>query len=141
MKIIIKSTKIKLSPSLYNYIEEKIGGLKKFLKNIDNNLIEAIIEVGKPSQHHQKGDVYYAEANLRLPGKILRAEAKEWDLRAAIDKIKDDLGRKINNYKIRQTDKDRRFARSVKKAKSVSPLARFRPPSNRLLKKLAEEKE
>ena len=52
MKITIKTTKIKLSPALYNYIEEKIGGLQKFLKNIDKNIIEAIVEVGKPSQHH-----------------------------------------------------------------------------------------
>ena len=141
MKITIKTTKIKLSPALYNYIEEKIGGLQKFLKNIDKNIIEAIVEVGKPSQHHQKGDIYYAEVNLRLPGKILRTEAEEWDLRVAVDKIKDDLRREIKKYKIKQGVKDRRLARSIKKAKSISPLARFRPSNRHFPEELAKEKE
>ncbi|OGZ34016.1 MAG: ribosomal subunit interface protein [Candidatus Portnoybacteria bacterium RIFCSPLOWO2_12_FULL_39_9] len=126
MKIIIKATKIKLSPALYDYIEKKIGGLEKFLKNIDKEATEARVEIGKPSQHHQKGDIYYAEVNLSWPGKILRVEASEWDLRAAVDKVKDELQREIKKYKDKQAVKDARRERSFKKAKSLSPFARFR---------------
>ena len=128
MRIIIKATKIKLSAALYDYIEEKINGLEKFLKNIDKDVIEARVEIGKPSQHHQKGDVYYAEVNIRLPKKVLRAEAEEWDLRVAIDTVRNELEQEIKKYKQKQMVKDRRKAISFKKAKALSPLARSRPP-------------
>ena len=128
MKITIKATKIKLSPALYDYIEKKIGGLEKFLKNIDKDVIEAWVEVGKPSQHHQKGDVYYAEVNIRLPKKVLRAEAQEWDLMVAVDTVRNELEQEIKKYKQKQMGKDRRAATSFKKAKALSLLARLRPP-------------
>ena len=126
MKINIKGTNIKLSPSIHSYIEEKIGGLQKFLKNVDENLIEAWVEIGKPSKHHRRGNVFYAEANIDLPGRLLRAQASESDIYAAIDKIKDELQREVKRYKEKSITKNRRQGRSFKKARALSPLARFK---------------
>ena len=99
MQIIIKTTNIDLSPSIKEYIEKRIGGLTKFLKRIDQEIVKIEVEVGKPSRHHRKGNVYYAEANISLPGKLLRAESESWDIYLAIDEIKESLIRQIERYK------------------------------------------
>ena len=99
MNIIIKTTNIELSPFIREFIEKKIGSLTKFLKHATPGLIEARIEIGKPSRHHKSGAVFYAEANLVLPGKLLRAEANHMDLKYAINKIRDELEKQIEKYK------------------------------------------
>ncbi|MEK7203633.1 MAG: ribosome-associated translation inhibitor RaiA [Patescibacteria group bacterium] len=98
MKIEISPKNIKLDDALVVWVEQKIGGLEKFLKRIDSNVVEARVEIGKPSRHHHKGLVWYAEANLKLPGKLLRATNMNKDLRLAINQVKDELQRQIKKY-------------------------------------------
>jgi ribosomal subunit interface protein len=64
MTINIHGTGIELTDAIKEYAEEKMGSLTKFFDNIQ----QINIDVGKQSQHHHKGDVYYAEANVLLPG-------------------------------------------------------------------------
>lgn len=100
MKINIKSTNLELTPALREYLEEKIGMLKKFLKRWEaEGVTEIWVEVGRTTRHHQKGEVFRAEADLRVPGKVLRAEEESFDVRAAIDKMRDTLKREIIKYK------------------------------------------
>lgn len=98
MKIEINSKNIKLDDALIIWVEKKIGGLEKFLKRIDLNTVEIRVEIGKPSKHHHKGLVWYAEANLKLPRKLLRATSNALDLRTAINQVKDELQRQIKRY-------------------------------------------
>lgn len=87
---------MELTEAIKDYVNEKIGGLEKFFDNI----IEAKVDVGKTSNHHQKGDVFRAEVNLDVPEKyVLRAEATREDLYMAINEVKDDLQRQIKKYK------------------------------------------
>jgi putative sigma-54 modulation protein len=96
MKIDIKGTNMELTEAIKDYVNEKIGGLEKFFDNI----VEAKVEVGKTSNHHQKGDIFRAEANLDVPEKhVLRAEATREDLYMAINEVKDELQRQIKKYK------------------------------------------
>jgi len=101
MKIIIKATNLKLTPAISEYIEEKINSLDKFLnKKLEKESeIKIEIEIARITKHHKSGNVYYAEANLHLPGKILRADHSDWDIRVAVDKIKDILQQEIKKYK------------------------------------------
>jgi putative sigma-54 modulation protein len=98
MNIKINSVNIKLDEALIVWIEKKIGGLDKFLKKIDPAVVEARVEIGKPSKHHHKGPVWYAEANLKVPGKLLRATNTNKDLRTAINQVKDELQNQIKKY-------------------------------------------
>ena len=95
MKITIKGTKIELTEAIKDAVNEKIGGLSKFYDNI----LEANVEVGKTSNHHQKGEVFFCEANLRVPGKLLRAREQKNDLYVAINQVKEVLQREIKQYK------------------------------------------
>lgn len=126
MRIIIKATNFKLSASISQYIEEKIGGLDKFLKHFDSELIEAWVEVGKATRGQRQGDIFRAEVNLNVDGQLLRAEKTEESLMAAIDLVKDELAHEIKNYKEKKITKFMRGARSWKKFWRIDPLARFR---------------
>ena len=57
MKITIKTTNLKLNQALKNFIEEKVNSLEKFSKKT----IEAWVEIGKTTLHHQKGPFFRAE--------------------------------------------------------------------------------
>lgn len=91
-----------MTPSLTQYIEEKLGGLERFIERYDHEgLVELWVEVARTTQHHHKGDVFRAEADLRLPGKVLRAEEESSDVRTAVDAVKDKLHLEIKKYKTR----------------------------------------
>ena len=108
MKIIVQATGFKLNEALSDFIDEKIGDLEKSLGRADNESVEARVEIGKPSEHHKKGDIFYAEVNLKMPGRLLRATSENWDLRVAITEVKDDLQRQIRKYKEKMVAKTRR---------------------------------
>lgn len=100
MKIAIKATKLELTSAINAYIEQKIGSLEKFLKNFDKEgAAEIKVEIARTTKHHNKGLVYKAEANLRLPGKLLRAEHTDWNIRRCIDEVKNELQEQIKKYK------------------------------------------
>jgi len=99
MNIIIKGTNIEITDKLRQLINEKIGSLYRFLQNMDEGAIEARVEVGKPSLHHKTGFVYYAEANFKIPGTLLRAEAEHVELEFAINEVKNELEKQIKTYK------------------------------------------
>ncbi len=100
MKLNIKATGIDLTPALRAYIEEKIGSVAKFIKRWDDTgAVEARVEVARTTKHHHKGDVFYAEVNVHLPGKVVRAEGTDADMRAAIDRVRDTLRREVEKYK------------------------------------------
>lgn len=135
MKINIKGTNIELSPSIYAYIEKKIGELSKFIpdfgeiQEIDGRVksnVEAWVEVERTTKHHKKGTIFRAEAQIKIPGQTgVRAESCQWDLHVAIDEVKDELQRQIKKYKGKRSAIYKRSARSIKKLLSLSPLARF----------------
>ncbi len=108
MKIIVQAMNFKLDAALSSFIDDKIGDLEKALGSADDESTEARVEIGKPSGHHKKGDVFYAEVNLKVPGKLLRATSENWDVRLAITEVKDELQRQIRRYKEKVRAKSRR---------------------------------
>ena len=96
MKINITTKNISLDGSLQVFIEQKIGGLEKF---VQKGVLSAGVEIGKPSRRHKTGPVFYAEVNLKVGGALLRGEAFHKDLRTAIDKARDELHTQIKKLK------------------------------------------
>lgn len=110
MIITVHGTKIELTESLKQYAEEKILGLSKFFPHIT----KAQIDLGLISNHHQKGDIYYAEVNVHLPRKIIRVVKEEADLYKAIDKVKDHLKVDLEKVKEKMRAKDKKTIRKTK---------------------------
>lgn len=118
MRVIIKATNIKLTESLRSFIIQKFEELEKFLEDI--LVTKVYVEVGKPSYHHHKGDVFYAEAQIPLPGKGVRSTAEREDLRMAIVEVKDELQRLLKKYKKSQVQKTEKVQRKIKKDLKLS---------------------
>jgi ribosomal subunit interface protein len=98
MKVTIKGTNIELSDSVYQYINDKIGSLDKFVKNVSP--VECWVEVERTTKHHRSGDIFRAEAQIKLPGSQgVRAESTQWDLHQAIDEAKNDMQQQLKKYK------------------------------------------
>jgi len=127
MEIIIKGTKIKLTESLKDFIEEKIRDLEKFFefKVKEDFEVKAFIEIGKLSKHHRRGDVFCAECQIFLPGKGVRSVAEKEDLKLAICEVRDELQRQLEKYKKAQMQKTARGKRRIKKDLKLSREARF----------------
>lgn len=101
MRINIKGENAKLTPEAHSFINKKIGSLEKYFDNI----IEADVEVGLTSFHHKKGNIYRAEGNLQVPGKILRATEETDNIVKAINKVRSKLKRELIKYKRKLFDK------------------------------------
>lgn len=106
MQIIIKGTKLDLTDALQSYIEERIGGLRKFLPKVEPASVVCRVEVERSMNgHHKKGDVFRAEANLDIWGQVWRAEGASDEVYAALDKVHDELKREIISRKRKMIDK------------------------------------
>lgn len=116
MRLIIKYTNLSATPAIDAYVDQKIGTLKKFFVDWEKTrevLVE--VELARTTHHHNKGDVFYAEVNIDTPVKLLRATHKDWDLRVAIDQVKDQLQREIKKFNAKGRPQDSRGQEKLRK--------------------------
>ncbi len=113
MNLNIKTTNISLTPAIKDYFEKKLMSLDKLVDfDRDNVLIQA--ELGKTTHHHNKGDIFRAEINLRVSGNNYRAVSEAEDLYAAIDAVKDVLTQEVKSGKQKRMSLVRRGAQQLK---------------------------
>lgn len=125
MKIFIKATKINLDEKLKRFIEKEISSLERFAKGIFGSKIKTWVEVAKETAH-QKGPFFYAECQMRFPGKLLRAEALKKNLKSAIIEVRKELEREIKEYKEKMMAKVKRGARKLKREFKISEFAKIK---------------
>jgi ribosomal subunit interface protein len=108
MNIHIQSTKLDLTPSIKKFIDDKFGTLKRFSASLEKEgALDLFIEISRSTRHHQHGEVFYSEATLQVPGKTLRAEIDDVDIRKAIMKTRDTLKKEIVEYKNKKNIKNK----------------------------------
>ncbi len=95
MQVNIKATNAELAPEAHDIIREKIDGLSKYYSNI----MEADVEVGLTTRHHQKGNIYLAKVKLMVPKKVLMAETESDDISKSMNEAVDILKRELVQYK------------------------------------------
>ncbi len=109
MRILIKATALDLTPALKVYIERKLGAVGKLLRPFEKEgETELRVEIARNTRHHRSGPVFMAEANLRLPGKVLRAVENHIDARAAVDKVENKLRLEVEKYRTKTIERPRR---------------------------------
>lgn len=100
MKLDISGKNLELTPSIKAYVEEKLGGVRKFVTKFDEEGgVGLRVLLGRTTEHHHKGEVYFATVDIRLPKKELRAEDFDSDLHVAIDNVRKKLLAEIETYK------------------------------------------
>jgi len=113
INITIKATNLALTPEIKKTIEKKIGVLDKLTPDIKTP-IAAHVEVAKETRHHHKGKIYYAEANIKILGEVIRAEAREESIFQAISAVKRELQELLNKYQKKQIAKREKASRALK---------------------------
>ena len=92
---------MELTEAIKDYVEKKVFSLEKMCERFDP--CDIAVEVGKTTEHHKNGKVFFAEFNITIPGGMLRSQSISEDLYASIDKAKDDVKRQLIERKERLT--------------------------------------
>ncbi len=89
------------TPAISAYVDEKLQGLTKYFESIDH----IDVEVGKTSEHHQKGDIFCCKAAVQVHKEVIRIEREAEELYKAIDKVRDHLRMELSSLKERIQDR------------------------------------
>ena len=116
----IKGTNLRITAAIDAYARKKIDHLEKFLQPIGRPK-DVFVEIQKTTMHRKKGPYFRCEVDIRLPKKILRAEATAFDLYAAIDLVKDELERQGRAYRDKGKTKMLRGARAATEMIRLDP--------------------
>lgn len=92
-----KATNIELNEELIDYLEKRLAPLERVLPKDETDLV-CDVELQKITEHHQTGKIYRAEINLKVAGKLFRAEATEDTIEVAIDGAKSDMKRELRKF-------------------------------------------
>ena len=116
MQTQITGKHMELTDAIKDYVNKKMLALNKFY---NEKIIRAEVVLGVNSEHHNKGDKFFAECKLDVPGKNLFAVKEEDSLYKAIDKIRDYLELELKKYKLKQRvqSKDKKEGRDDKEYK------------------------
>lgn len=107
MKLIIKTKDVTMTPALSEYIEIRVERIAKRVAKIGKTFtVRAEIEIARTTTKQKKGDVFYAECNLSVPRKLIRAEATAGDARVALDQVVDEIEAQLKK------DKEKKIAKS-----------------------------
>ncbi len=115
MNIIIRTKNIEMTPTLRDFIEQKIGSIEKYYRECQTNdnpglsaSAEAIVEVGKDTLHHKKGDIYTAQCQFTFNGNKIHASTDADDLEKAVSAVRDDLQDQLTRLKGKHLNKNRK---------------------------------
>ena len=105
MNIHTQAMGIELTAAITAQIEKKMQALAKYLHA---EVVDIDVEVGKTTEHHQKGQIFFCEAHVRAPGTaVIRTREEDEDLYAAIDEVHDELQRQLVDLKEKRLAKRR----------------------------------
>lgn len=102
-----------LTDAIKNYTEEKMSSLYKYL-NQDEDQIMFHVRMGKVSNHHNHGKIFYVEISLHMPEKNFVVQLEAEEIYVALDLIKDELATNITHYKEKVRDLARKDAQKFK---------------------------
>ncbi len=90
MKVMIYGKNIDVTPSLKEYVEEKVSKLEKFF---EKEPMEAQVSLEVERERH------IVEVTAHVGGLILRGEEETGDMYASVDGVMDKLERQVHKYK------------------------------------------
>lgn len=113
MQIQLKGTNYELTSDMTDLATRKIQGLEKYAGKTGTEP-SAYCDLGKHTEAHQSGEVWYADCNLDIEGKRYYAKATADSLRTALDRIVAELGKEVRRDHNRRHSLIRRGGARVK---------------------------
>ncbi len=126
MQVIIKAKNIELTPHLKEYAEKKLLTACKFIPALIEKEIKDKEEVGREVKRvvleveiekvtgDGKGKIFRTEAQMILPGRVIKAEDTAETVKASIDEVKYELKRQVKEYKEKIEDIQRKGGKEAK---------------------------
>lgn len=91
---------IEPTPTLEVHAQKTFDSLAHLISGLDPAGAALLkLEFARSTQHHNKGMVYQAKAQLVMPKQTFRAEADAEDMHAALDALKHTLVRLVERHK------------------------------------------
>lgn len=113
MNINIKPVNMILEDDIYEYVDKKLKHLERFITIFGDDIFIQV-EVGKTTNHHRLGNIFRAEINVSVSGKVFRAVSEKEDLKSAIDDVEKELQQELVSYKDKQKTLFKKGAIKVK---------------------------
>lgn len=103
---------MELTTAITKYVNSRLEVVNRFL-NDDQALV--YVEVAKTTNHHNKGEIYKAEIDIRSKGNKFYVVSEKTDLYKAINDAKEQVSKELKRKLGRQDTLFKRGATSVKK--------------------------
>ena len=127
MEVIIKANNIELTSHLKDYAEKKLRSACRFIPSIIEKEHSDSEEVGREVARvvleveiekvtgEGKGKIFRTEAQMILPGKVIKAEDTAETVKASIDEVKYELERQVKEHKEKIVTKRIKAGQNVKR--------------------------
>ena len=124
MNIILQGTNFELSDWMRDLVDEKLHDCIRSLGDMNLEPVEIRIELELTTRRHpqEKGteQLYRSEANVSVPGRLIRVEGTAPDLTQAVVQMKHKLTREIQRWRIRLIEEARKGGRMFKERVNVA---------------------
>lgn len=124
INIIIKATNMELTSAIEDYVHRRMQSLLKFIKTTPI----FHIEIGKSTNHHRHGEIFFAEGETTIDGKKYFARAEAENLYTAVDELQAELNKELSTKKGKTRTLFIRGAQKIKNIMKGLPIVgkRFR---------------
>lgn len=112
MNINIKCANISLTEAISDYTSKRLDAITAFFANDPTARFD--VELGKTTNHHNKGDIFRAEIHIVGKNADHYASAEESDLYKAIDMVRDEMLREVRTGKEKKISLLRRGGAKIK---------------------------
>ncbi len=107
-----KATGLELTVPLREYMERRLAPFFKKYEIVGGHMN---VELGKSSQHHKNGEIFYAEAYFKAKNRNIFARAEKGDIYEAMDHLQSELGIQLEGAKGKRFALFKRGATKIKK--------------------------
>jgi ribosomal subunit interface protein len=118
MIIRVQGTNLDLTDELYAFVTDKLADAFRALGNLDRDPVKVDVELEETTRRHpqEREDQrrYRAEANVTVPGHLIRAEGSADTIRQSVVEMKHRLTRELREWREQLIDDRRSGGRRAK---------------------------
>lgn len=119
MLVQVQGTNLEITDELFAFTKDKLEDCFRMLGSLDRRPVQVDVELERTTRRHPKERedqrLYRAEANVTVPGRLIRAEGSADTLQQSVVEMKHRLTRKLREWRERLIDERREGARHAKR--------------------------
>ncbi len=131
MEIIIRSKNVEVTDHIKDYADKKLSSAFRLIPQITKNEEKDTERTGRDVDRivlevelekitgNEKGHIFRAEAQMKIPGKLIKAEDTAETLKTSIDEVSYELKRQLKDYKEKRETMRRKGGEEAKKERVI----------------------